>query len=300
MTRVLTVVGARPQFIKAAAVSRVIQEASGVTEMLVHTGQHFDSNMSEIFFEELNIPAPKINLALGGGTHGAATGRMLEALEGVMMREKPDIVMVYGDTNSTLSGALAAAKLHIPIAHVEAGLRSFNRKMPEEVNRVLTDHLSRWLFCPTQTSVEHLSSEGIRDGVELVGDVMFDAVRFFRANAGRFKSSLGVVEPYIACTIHRAENVDDSERLGALVSTLGRAKRRIVLPLHPRTRKRMQEFGLRFPSNFTILEPLGYHEMLGLVAESELVVTDSGGCRKRRTFLASHALSRDRKLNGQN
>lgn len=286
--KILTVVGARPQFVKAAAVSRAIP-GSGAVECLVHTGQHFDVGMSEVFFAELGIPAPAYHLGIHGGGHGAMTGRMLEALEGVMLRERPDIVLVYGDTNSTLAGALAAVKLHIPVAHVEAGLRSFNRRMPEEVNRVMTDHASTWLFCPTSTAAANLAREGITAGVHRVGDVMFDATTHA---ALRARTRSAVLERlglnpggYAVATLHRAENTDDPARLAALLDWLreraGEAP--VVFPVHPRTRHAAERAGLSF-DGLRSCDPVGYLDMARLLADAVAVYTDSGGLQKEAYF----------------
>jgi UDP-GlcNAc3NAcA epimerase len=285
--KVLTVVGARPQFIKAAPVSRELRQVA--TEVLVHTGQHFDANMSDVFFDELGIPKPDYHLGIGGGSHGAMTGAMLASLEAVIQQEKPDWVMVYGDTNSTLAGGLAAAKLHVPVAHVEAGLRSFNRQMPEEINRVLTDHLSTLLFAPTDTAVRHLSNEGVTAGVHQVGDVMYDATLMFKPRAEERISLLAEVGlqagKYYLATVHRAENTDDPSRLTAIVSAFADLSAPIVWPMHPRTRKQLDAFGLHLPSNVRVIEPVGYLEMLLLESKAKAVLTDSGGVQKEACFL---------------
>jgi len=287
--RIATIVGARPQFIKAAAVSRAIRETDGLDEMMVHTGQHFDIDMSEVFFQELDIPEPKFRLNINGGGHGEMTGRMLAAIEPVLVEEKPDWVVVYGDTNSTLAGALAAAKLHIPVAHVEAGLRSFNRRMPEEVNRVLTDHVSALHLCPTTTAVENLAKEGIRQGVHRIGDVMYDATLFAidRAERGSsILSELGLTpKNYGVATVHRAENTNDAASLREVIGFLQRqAKARpIVLPLHPRTRQTAQRMGLTF-DGLKVVDPVGYIDMAKLLHGSCEVFTDSGGLQKEAHF----------------
>jgi UDP-GlcNAc3NAcA epimerase len=286
--KILTVIGARPQFIKAAAVSKLLRAAPGTREILVHTGQHYDENMSDVFFQELGIPAPDYHLGVGSGSHGAMTGRMLERIEEVLLSEKPDALMVYGDTNSTLAGALAAAKLHIPVAHVEAGLRSFNRKMPEEINRVLTDHVSRWLFCPTAAAVENLKLEGIADArVSLVGDVMYDVSMMARERAGAV-TRFGV-EPsqYVLATIHRAENTDNAARLAAVFDGLSAVAQRVpvVLPLHPRTRGVLARSGRAAGhAQLRLIDPVGYLDMVGLERHARLVVTDSGGVQKEAFF----------------
>jgi len=287
--KVATIVGARPQFIKAAAVSREIASRMDVSETLIHTGQHFDANMSDVFFEELSIRKPDFNLGVGGGSHGQNTGRMLEGIEQVLLVEKPDWVVVYGDTDSTLAGALAAVKLHIPLAHVEAGLRSFNRRMPEEINRVLTDHASDLLLVPTQAALKNLETEGIAgDKVKWVGDVMYDATLYYR-NKARKPDTAGLSEgeSFFLCTIHRAENTDDSERLSAIVRLLNRLAEEttIVLPLHPRTVAAIRRLsGDTLSEAVKVVEPVGFLEMTWLLAHCELVMTDSGGVQKEAYF----------------
>lgn len=287
--RILTVVGARPQFIKAAAVSRAIRHTEGLSEIMVHTGQHFDADMSDVFFDELDIPAPAHRLAIHGGGHGEMTGRMMAALEPVVMAEKPDWVMVYGDTNSTLAGALVAAKLHIPVAHVEAGLRSFNRRMPEEVNRVVTDHVATLQLCPTVVAVENLANEGIRNGVHHVGDVMYDATLFAVKQAegrSRIRAELGLKERgYAIATVHRAENTDDPARLSAVLSFLREqaAGLPLLLPLHPRTRQAVQRTGCSL-DGLMVIGPVGYLDMAQLLGGAAAVFTDSGGLQKEAYF----------------
>ena len=295
--RILTVVGARPQFVKAAVVSRVIAErARGqgvVREVLVHTGQHFDAGLSDIFFEELGIPPPYRQLGIGGLPHGAMTGRMIEMLEQVILNESPALVLVYGDTNSTLAGALAAAKLGVPVAHVEAGLRSFNRRMPEELNRVLTDHAADVLFAPTPAAAENLRREGIPDArVHLVGDVMYDAALYYAALA-RERSSilgrLGVTERgYVLATVHRQENTDDPARLAAVFEALAQVARKhaVVLPIHPRTRKRLNAVAAAAEAarSLTIIDPVGYLDMVALERGAAVIATDSGGVQKEAYF----------------
>jgi UDP-GlcNAc3NAcA epimerase len=285
--RILTVVGARPQFIKAAVLSRAVAVEPGAAEIMVHTGQHFDANMSDIFFHELAIPAPARHLGIHGGGHGEMTGRMLAALEPVMIEAKPDVVVVYGDTNSTLAGALAAVKLRLPVAHVEAGLRSFNRAMPEEINRVLADHASDLLFCPTEAAVANLRREGISDGVCAVGDVMYDATLFARAAAAERSD---IVERlgrgrYALATLHRAENTDDPRALKRAIDYLSVAARehRIVFPIHPRTRAAAAAAGLSLAA-LEVVEPLGYFDMHHLLQGAALVFTDSGGLQKEAYF----------------
>lgn len=287
--KIATIVGARPQFIKAATISRIIVEKDGVEEVMLHTGQHFDANMSDVFFIELDIPKPDYHLGIGGGTHGENTGRMIEAIERVLISEKPDWVLVYGDTDSTLAGALAAAKLHIPLAHVEAGLRSFNRRMPEEINRVLTDHASDILFVPTTTAVRNLENEGISGNkVRLSGDVMYDATIFYKNRVRRPKNvQINFENPFALCTIHRAENTNDATRLMAIVQRINQVARHtsVILPLHPRTLaalKRIQAASL--DNSVQIIGPVGFLEMAWLLSECSLVLTDSGGLQKEAYF----------------
>lgn len=291
--KVLTVVGARPQFIKAAMVTRELAGRGDVNHILVHTGQHYDDNMSSIFFCELDIPQPTYNLAIGSFGHGAQTGRMLEALESTYLVERPDCVLVYGDTNSTLAGALAAAKLQIPVVHIEAGLRSFNRRMPEEINRVLTDHIADLLLAPTQVAVHNLHCEGLAgDRVHLVGDVMYDATIFFAERAESTSTLLTVhgLEPkrYVLATIHREENTDNLPRLASIFEALCRVSEDVpvALPLHPRTRSALQRGGLldRPYGGILLLEPLGYMDMLVAERNAALIVTDSGGVQKEAFF----------------
>jgi UDP-GlcNAc3NAcA epimerase len=287
--KILTIIGARPQFIKAAAVSRVIKDFGGkIQEYIVHTGQHYDYNMSDVFFEELKIPKPDKNLHVGSGNHGQQTGEMLKLIEQELVAVKPDMMLVYGDTNSTLAGALAAVKLQIPIAHVEAGLRSFNRAMPEEINRVLTDHISALLFAPTDTAVKNLAAEGIvGEKVALVGDVMYDAIRFYESPSETKRGVLKVLHnesnPYIFATIHRAENTNDAARLLSIFNQLDTVSRdiEIILPLHPRTKSFLEKINFKSASNnLHIIEPQGYLDTLFLQKNSRLVVTDSGGVQK--------------------
>lgn len=286
--KICTIIGARPQFIKAAVVSRAIRESKDVSEILVHTGQHFDANMSDVFFEELDIKKPDFNLKVGGGTHGQNTGRMLESVEKVLIDEKPDCVLVYGDTDSTLAGALAAVKLHIPIAHVEAGLRSFNRMMPEELNRLLTDHAADLLFTPTITAVENLRKEGIEEHkIHQVGDVMYDATLYYKNSAKRPDTIGNSDDSYILCTIHRAENTNDLIRLMNIVNALNEiaVSKKIILPVHPRTAqiiKKSAEINLH--RNILIIEPVGFLEMHWLLQHCSIVMTDSGGVQKEAFF----------------
>lgn len=288
MPNILTVLGARPQFIKAGPVSRAIREA-GMTEVIVHTGQHFDALMSDVFFEELDIPKPRYNLEVNSLGHGAMTGRMLEKLEEVILTEKPALLLIYGDTNSTLAGALAGAKLNIPVAHVEAGLRSFNRRMPEELNRVVADHVSSLLFCPTRSALNNLAAEGITKGVHAVGDVMFDTtLAAVKRAEGRSSivDTLGLkIRGYAVATIHRAENTDDPERFDKVMSWLEAAAKKtpIVMPLHPRTRKLLAGRGT-VRAGLTIIDPIGYLDMALLLSKASAVFTDSGGLQKEAYF----------------
>jgi len=292
--QILTIVGARPQFVKAAVVSRALADAGGpVRERLLHTGQHFDDNMSDVFFREMEIPRPAVSLGISGGAHGQMTGRMLAAIEEVLVADPPDWVLVYGDTNSTLAGALAAAKLNVRVAHVEAGLRSFNRRMPEEVNRVMTDHVSSLLLAPTTTAVANLAAEGITGtAVRQVGDVMFDAMRHYRARAEQNSDILSrlTIKPrgYVLATVHRAENTDDPLRLAGVLSGLGQLAESVpvILPLHPRTSKLLAaDGGLNTLSEgIRVIDPVGYLDMVMLEAHAGLVATDSGGVQKEAFF----------------
>ena len=280
--KVITIVGARPQFIKAAVVSRAFANA-GIEEIIVHTGQHFDANMSEVFFEEMQIPKPKYNLEIHGVGHGAMTGRMLEKIEEVLLKEKPDVVLVYGDTNSTLAGALAAQKIHIPVAHVEAGLRSFNMKMPEEVNRILTDRISDFLFVPTKQALQNLQKEGYDQfdiSVEVVGDVMLDAALFYANQLENNEQE----EDFFLCSLHRAENTDDPARLSALVQGLNEIHKNtpVKMPLHPRTVACIKAQNLKLEVD--ILPPQGYLDMIRLLKNCKAVITDSGGLQKEAYF----------------
>ena len=291
--KVVTVVGARPQFIKAAAVSRAIRgrEGGGIREVIVHTGQHFDANMSDVFFSELEIPAPDHTLGISGGGHGEMTGRMLEQVERVLIAEAPDWVLVYGDTNSTLAGALAAVKLHQPVAHVEAGLRSFNRRMPEEINRIVADQVSTLLCCPTETAVLNLRNEGVTKGVHLCGDVMFDVSLFYRDRARQRSRVLAALNlegrRFALATCHRAENTDDVGRLRAILSSLNALSKQlpIVLPLHPRTRKKAEESGIgALLTGIDVVEPLPFLDMIALEQAAAVILTDSGGVQKEAFF----------------
>ncbi len=307
--KILTILGARPQFIKAGSVSRAIKQYNSqitndkslITEIIVHTGQHYDANMSDIFFEEMQIPKPDYFLGVGGKSHGAMTGQMIEKIEEVALKEKPDWIMVYGDTNSTLAGAMVASKLHIKLAHVEAGLRSFNMKMPEEVNRILTDRVSDILFCPTETAVENLKKEGFpfstangKQKIANVGDVMQDGAIFYK-NLAQITSNLQLeTSNFILCTIHRAENTDNPQRLKSIFEALNEIakKQQIILPLHPRTRKVIQASNLELEtSNLKIIDPVGYLEMVWLIDNCSLVMTDSGGLQKEAYFFSKPCIT---------
>lgn len=290
--KVVTIVGARPQFIKAAPVSKALR-AAGHTEVLVHTGQHYDYGMSQVFFEEMRIPAPDVNLGIGSGPHGRQTGQMLIGIEEVLLQENPDWVLVYGDTNSTLAGALAGVKLHLPVAHVEAGLRSFNREMPEEHNRVLTDHCADLLCCPTQTAVDNLAREGITQGVHLVGDTMYDAALQFSEIARERSTILQDLRlkprEYLLATVHRPYNTDIAGNLRNILTAFAEIGEPVIFPVHPRTRKKIAELegttGLeRLASNLQLIEPVGYLDMLMLEQHARLILTDSGGMQKEAYF----------------
>ncbi len=286
--KVVTVVGARPQFVKAAPVARALA-ARGFAEVLVHTGQHYDAGLSDVFFEQLHLPRPAHHLGVGSASHGVQTARMLEALEGVILAEKPDWVLVYGDTNSTLAGALAAAKVLVPVAHVEAGLRSFNRAMPEEINRVVADHLSQLLFCPTEAAVANLAAEGIRRGVHKVGDVMFDSVLYNLRLAEQTADPLAELglkpHEYYLATVHRAGNTDDPRRLRRLVELLAGLDRPVILPLHPRTAKALETHQIEARGgSLRPVEPVPYLQMLLLERSARAILTDSGGVQKEAYF----------------
>lgn len=300
MFKVATIIGARPQFIKAATISRVITQINKtltstlkIEEIIIHTGQHYDENMSKIFFDELEISKPHYNLAVGSTSHGTQTGRMLERIETVLLSEKPDVVLVYGDTNSTLAGSLSAAKLNIPVAHVEAGLRSFNRNMPEEINRVLTDHISDFLFTPTDVAVNNLKREGIpSEKIYLVGDVMFDATIYYGSRSDQksnIMSKFGLKpKQYILATIHRPSNTDHPAHLKAIFKGLSEVSNEIpvILPLHPRTRIALERNNLiPFKArNLNFIEPLGFLDMVMLEKNARLIATDSGGVQKEAFF----------------
>ena len=293
MKKILTVIGARPQFIKASVVSHAIAQTSGLQEVLVHTGQHFDANMSAVFFNELGLQPPAHKLEIHGGSHGEMTGRMLIAIERVLQSEKPDAVLVYGDTNSTLAGALAAAKLHIPVAHVEAGLRSFNMAMPEEINRILTDRISHWLFTPTDAAKVHLEHEGASPHrIATVGDVMYDVALHHGARVhaeGRILGKLSLApRSYVLATVHRAENTDNPQRLAAVVAALEMvaAQYPVVWPLHPRTRAILRRSGQleNLSRSIHLIDPVGYLDMVQLEKFAAVVATDSGGVQKEAFF----------------
>ncbi len=293
--KVVTILGARPQFIKASPVSREIQGSSGLTEVLVHTGQHFHANMSDIFFRQMGIPEPDYHLGVNSLSHGAMTGRMLEQVEGVLLREKPHWVMVYGDTNSTLAGALAAKKLHIKVAHVEAGLRSHNMNMPEEVNRILTDRISDLLLCPVPNALKNLEAEGFSafpSQVVLSGDVMQDAANYYRNQSVKPQESLP--ERFVLATVHRAENTGSVEKLTAIFRGLEAIGSHcpVVLPLHPGTRKKMAQYGIApHPDKVHIISPVGYLEVLYLLENAEMVITDSGGMQKEAYFFNKQCIT---------
>lgn len=295
MKKILTVVGARPQFIKAATLSRQFK-LLGIEEKIIHTGQHFDANMSDVFFEEMEIPKPAYQLDIHGLTHGAMTGRMLEGIEEILLKENPDGVLVYGDTNSTLAGALAAAKLHIPVIHVEAGLRSFNMKMPEEINRILTDRISNVLFCPTDTAVNNLKREGFENmPVQIIknGDVMQDAAIYYAAKAEQKSKIFNRISfpEFVLATIHRQENTDSPDNLKNIVSGLNEINRQIpvVIPIHPRTRNILTQ--LNIVPEFTLIDPASYFDMIMLLKSCKLVITDSGGVQKEAFFFGKHCIT---------
>lgn len=285
--KVVSIVGARPQFIKASPLSRGLRRRHH--EILVHTGQHYDREMSDVFFEELGMPVPDYHLGIGSGPHGAQTGAMLTGIETVLQKESPDAVIVYGDTNSTVAGALAAAKLGLPVAHVEAGLRSFNRRMPEEINRVVTDHLSTWLLAPSEVSRRQLAQEGIVKGVHVVGDIMVDALQLHGTRAAEWSEVLQrhQLRPgtYYLATVHRAENTDEAGNLQKIFGALGALDRPVILPLHPRTEKRVTELGVAIGANVRALAPQGYLDMLALQRGAACVLTDSGGIQKEAYYL---------------
>ena len=296
--RILTIVGARPQFIKAAALSREIKKHADLEEIIIHTGQHFDDKMSDIFFRQMEIPPPKHRLDIHSLTHGAMTGRMLEGIENVLLTEKPDMVLVYGDTNSTIAGALAARKLHLPVGHVEAGLRSFNMQMPEEINRLLVDRISALLFCPTHSAVENLEREGYEHfDCEILrsGDVMQDAAEYYAKKASANSNIIEQLDlentPYVLCTIHRAENTDAPNRLKSICHALEKIHKetQVVIPLHPRTSSMIKDMGGTL--NVTRIDPVGYFDMIELLHYCSLVMTDSGGLQKEAFFFNKHCIT---------
>lgn len=291
--KIVSIIGARPQFIKAATVSRIIRSKSGINEILLHTGQHYDQNMSDIFFRELDIPEPAYNLKVGSGSHAYQTGEMVKGIEDILLNEKPEWTLIYGDTNSTLAGALASVKLHIPVAHIEAGLRSFNRIMPEEINRIVADRISDLLFAPTQTAVCNLANEGLSEITVLSGDVMFDSVLFYKAKVLQSPDQYKIKnlpEKYLLTTIHRAENTDNIEHLKTLFLALSMADLPVILPIHPRTKKVISD-SINVAPNIRIIEPVGYLEMLKLTMDSFKVITDSGGLQKEAYFLQKHCIT---------
>ena len=295
MNRIITVVGARPQFIKAATLSRQFKLA-GIEELIIHTGQHFDTNMSDVFFEEMEIPRPAYHLDIHGLTHGAMTGRMLEGIEAILLKEKPDGVLVYGDTNSTIAGALAASKLHIPVLHVEAGLRSFNMQMPEEINRILTDRISNVLFCPTEAAVANLKKEGFENmPVRIIknGDVMQDAAMYYAPKAEQKSDILkqAGLSKFVLATIHRQENTDSPETLRNIITGLNEINHHIpvLVPIHPRTRSILTQ--LNITPEFKMIDPVGYFDMIVLLKNCKLVITDSGGVQKEAFFFGKHCIT---------
>lgn len=292
--KIVTIVGARPQFIKAAVVSRAISNYIDIHEVIVHTGQHFDENMSNVFFEEMLLPKPKYNLCINGLNHGAMTGQMMEKIETVLLQEKPDWVLVYGDTNSTVAGSLAAKKLHIKVAHVEAGLRSCNMNMPEEINRIITDRISDILFCPTETAIENLTKEGFENfdcQIYNVGDVMYDAALFYADKAQ--KPAENIPENFILSTVHRAENTDNLKNLQNIFTALETVSQKynVVVPLHPRTKAKLESIHFNFhTSNIRFIQPVGYLEMIWLLQNCSLVMTDSGGLQKESCFFKKNCV----------
>jgi len=291
MKKIVSILGARPQFVKAAVLSRIIAAHNQIEEVIIHTGQHFDKNMSAIFFSEMQIPKPKYNLNINGLSHGAMTGQMLEKIEQVLLKEKPDTVVVYGDTNSTLAGTLAAKKLQIKVVHIEAGLRSFNMAMPEEVNRILTDRISDLLLCPTQKAIDNLESEGFKNidtKYVLTGDIMKEAVEFYSAQVGGKASVMQIhnlkKDDFVLATIHRPENTDDKKKLGNIFKALDKINTeiKVILPLHPRTKKHLEQYHI--DTNVVLINPVGYFDMLALLKNCRMVITDSGGLQKEAFF----------------
>lgn len=297
MKKIITILGARPQFVKAAVLSRIISKYGEIEEVIVHTGQHYDQNMSDLFFEEMQIPNPKYNLEVNGLNHGAMTGQMLSKIENLLLDEQPDLVVVYGDTNSTIAGALAARKLHIKIAHIEAGLRSFNMNMPEEINRILTDRISDLLLCPTDFAMDNLNNEGFSSmPIKIVkcGDIMKDAVQYYGGMSAQKSSiieDLGLhSNEFVLATIHRQENTDDLEKLTQLFESLEEIhkQKKVIFPVHPRTKAILEKNHLRY--NIIMIPPIGYFDMLELLKYCDLVITDSGGLQKEAFFNKKHCI----------
>lgn len=290
--KIITIIGARPQFIKAAAISKELAKHKSIIEILVHTGQHYDQNMSDVFFKQMSIPRPKYNLEIGGGTHGEMTGRQLENIEKILIIEKPDIVIVYGDTNSTLAGALAAAKLNIKIAHIESGLRSFNKEMPEEINRIIADHTSTILFAPTKIAYNNLLNEGLKkDNIFLTGDIMLDASLQFKKFAKKPTSLKLDINKFNLCTIHRAENTDNIENLTNIFEGLSYSYLPVILPIHPRTKKKLLDFQINVSKNIILIDPVGYFEMIWLELNANNILTDSGGVQKEAYFFKKFCIT---------
>ncbi len=290
--KVVSVIGARPQFVKAATISRVIRARPDIQEIILHTGQHYDENMSRLFFDELSIPEPQYNLDVGSGSHAWQTGRMLEGIEAILLKEKPDWTLLYGDTNSTVAGALAATKLHIPVAHVEAGLRSFNRIMPEEINRIVTDRISDLLFAPTETAVTNLRNEGLADVTRFTGDVMYDSVLYYREIVEKDPAAYSLQDlpkDFLLATIHRAENTDHPQQMENIMKAIRKLPYPVLLPIHPRTKKIISRFSI--PPNLHLIEPIGYLMMLSLVLKAKKVLTDSGGLQKEAYFLGTPCIT---------
>ena len=297
MKKIVTILGARPQFVKAAVLSRIIADKNAIEEVIIHTGQHYDTNMSEVFFEEMEIPKPKYNLNINGLSHGAMTGQMLEEIEKVLIKEKPDVIVIYGDTNSTIAGALAAKKLDIKVVHIEAGLRSFNMKMPEEINRILTDRISDLLLCPTDTAIKNLQKEGFDNldcNVIKCGDIMKDAVMYYSKTSSEKSNVIENLQlqnkNFVLATIHRQENTDDLEKLKSVFEGLETISKemQVVLPLHPRTKQILEKHQLEY--DITIITPVGYFDMLELLKNCKMVVTDSGGLQKEAFFNKKHCI----------
>ena len=296
--KLITILGARPQFVKAASLSRELNKYQGIEEIIVHTGQHFDQNMSDVFFKEMQIPRAKYQLSISGLSHGAMTGKMMEEIEQICLEAKPDAIMVYGDTNSTLAGALVGSKLHIPVIHVEAGLRSFNMQMPEEVNRILTDRVSSLLLCPTETAVKNLTNEGYENfpiQIECTGDVMEDVANFYGASIefeGELVECLGLKpENFVLLTCHRAENTNDSQRMSEIIEGIKLVSQElpIVWPVHPRMKSSISQYDL--PENVLTIDPLGYFDMIRMIKNCALVLTDSGGLQKEAYFFNKYCIT---------